>query len=89
MIDKRLKNLTERQNYLAEMLAERYPDAEQGFIVAVMVNVKHPDDTEHMIRFLREERSHDDIICEAIWVKNERYHPDRNIPLEELENNVR
>lgn len=85
MIDKRLKNLTEQQKLLAELLTERYPDAEPDFTIAVMANVKHPDDTEHMIQFLRKERSHDDVICEAIWVKNERYHPDRNIHSEESE----
>ena len=85
MIDKRLKNLTEQQKLLAELLAERYPDAEDDFVLGVITFANHPEDTEHMIRFLNEERSHDDVLVEAVWIDNERYHPDRNIPLEELE----
>lgn len=83
-----LQNLSKDRQRLLDILVERFEEYGEDFFVGILVLAKHPEDTKKMLKFLEKERSHDDVVCEALWINNERYHPDRNIPLDDLGNNV-
>ena len=74
-----LKGLSEDRKKLLELLEQKFPTAEEDFFVGIVVYAEHPEDTRHMLHFLKEDRTRTDVVCESLYLHNKRYHPERNL----------
>lgn len=76
---KALNRLSDERKKLLDSLQKNFPKCEEDFFVGILVYAKHPEDTQHMINFLKEERTRTDVVCESLYLHNKRWHPENNL----------
>ncbi len=71
--------MTERQYLLLDKLRDIKDD--DDFLLGVLLDVKHPDDTEEMLYYLEhgDDENDQNVILFGLWLSNRRYHPERNL----------
>lgn len=71
--------MTERQYLLLDKLRDIKDD--DDFLLGVLLDVKHPDDTEEMLYYLEhgDDVNDQNVILFGLWLNNRRYHPERNL----------
>ena len=71
--------MTERQYLLLDKLRDIKDD--DDFLLGVLLDVKHPDDTEEMLYYLEhgDDVNDQNVILFGLWLSNRRYHPERNL----------